>query len=86
MTALQQIEIFSAGCPACDEAIDTVNRVAHSGSDISVLDMSDPAVATRAKPLGIARVPAVVINGQLADCCATGGPIDADVISKAVSS
>jgi hypothetical protein len=41
--------------------------------------MSDPAVAARAKQLGIHRVPAVVIDGKLADCCATG-PVDLDVL------
>ena len=32
------------------------------------------AVASRAKELGIQSVPAVVINGKLADCCADRGP------------
>lgn len=41
--------------------------------------MKDPAVAAAAKKYGIKRVPAVVIDGKLADCCAAGG-IDADVL------
>jgi glutaredoxin 3 len=36
--------------------------------------MNNPDVASRAKRLGIGSVPAVVINGQLADCCAGRGP------------
>jgi glutaredoxin 3 len=39
-----------------------------------VLDMRDPEIARRAKSLGIRTVPTVVINGQLADCCAGRGP------------
>ena len=31
--------------------------------------MSDPAVAERAKSLGVQSVPAVAIDGALADCC-----------------
>jgi len=41
-----------------------------------VLDMHDTAVATRAKGLGIRSVPAVLIDGRLADCCAGRGPDD----------
>ena len=34
--------------------------------------MTDPTAAAQAKAYGINRVPAVVINGKLADCCASG--------------
>ena len=36
--------------------------------------MNDPAVSSRAKNLGIKSLPAVVIDGKLADCCAGRGP------------
>ena len=39
----------------------------------SVLDMHDPQVAGRAKRLDIWPVPAVVIDGKLADCCTGRG-------------
>lgn len=73
------IEVFSAGCPCCDEAVQAVRDASCESCDIQVLDMKDPSVAARAKQLGINRVPAVVINGQLADCCATGA-VDVDVL------
>ena len=73
------IEVFSAGCPCCDEALQTVRDASCDSCDVQVLDMKDPAVAARAKQLGINRVPAVVIDGQLADCCSTGA-IDVDVL------
>jgi glutaredoxin 3 len=74
MNATITIEIFSAGCPACEETVELVNRVACPSCDVTVLDMRDPEIARRAKSLGIRSVPAVVINGQLADCCAGRGP------------
>jgi hypothetical protein len=43
----------------------------------SVLDMHDPQVAGRAKRLDIRSVPAVVIDGKLADCCTGRGPEEA---------
>jgi hypothetical protein len=36
--------------------------------------MNDPQAAKRAKGLGIRSVPAVVIDGKLADCCKGRGP------------
>ena len=52
MTAKRKIEVFSAGCPACSETIEMVNRVACPSCEISVLDMNQAAVAERAKELG----------------------------------
>ena len=51
-----------------------LNRVACPSCEVSVLAMKDPSVASRAKRLGIRSVPAVVIDGKLADCCAGRGP------------
>jgi glutaredoxin len=69
----RMIEIFSAGCPACQETVELVNRIACPSCDVTVLDMRNTDVARRAKSLGIRSVPAVVINGTLADCCAGRG-------------
>lgn len=77
MNAKRTIEVFSAGCPACEEAIRMVNRVACQSCEVSVLDMHNPTVAKRAKDLGIRSVPAVVIDGKPADCCAGRGPDEA---------
>ena len=74
MNTKRKIEVFSAGCPACEETVQMVNRVACSSCEVSVLDMQEEAVAKRAKDLGIRSVPAVVIDGKLADCCARRGP------------
>jgi glutaredoxin len=77
MAAKRTIEVFSAGCPACEETVQLVNQIACPSCDVSVLDMREPAVAKRAKRLGIRSVPAVVIDGKLADCCAGRGPQEA---------
>ena len=73
MSDKRQIEIFSAGCPVCKETIDLVNRMACASCEISVLDMNDDEVAARATELGIRSVPAVAVNGKLAECCANRG-------------
>ncbi len=72
-TKKRKIEIFTAGCPACKETIDLVHRTACPSCEVSILDMKDAAVARRAKSLGIRSVPAVVVDGELAPCCAGRG-------------
>lgn len=69
----RQIEIFSAGCPACEETIKLVNSIACPSCEITVLDMRHAEAAAKAKGYGIRSVPAVVIDGKLASCCAGGG-------------
>jgi len=73
MAATRKIEVFSAGCPACHEAIELIRRAACPSCEVIVHDMRDVEVAERAKGLGIRSVPAVVIGGKLAACCAGRG-------------
>lgn len=70
----RKVEIFSAGCGCCEETIRLVKSIACPSCDITVLDMKEADVAERAKSLGVRSVPAVVINGELAGCCAERGP------------
>jgi hypothetical protein len=74
MSNKRTIEVFSAGCSACEEMIELINRVVCPSCEVLVLDMKDLTVANRAKGLGIRSVPAVVIDGKLADCCTGRGP------------
>lgn len=77
MAGKRKIEVFSAGCAACEETVRLINKVACPSCDVTVLDMKNPAVAGRARNLGIRSVPAVVIDGKLADCCTGRGPDEA---------
>ena len=63
-------EIFVAGCPVCQDTVDLVKRIACPSCAVDMLNMNDPNVASRARGLGIQSVPAVVIDGTLAECCA----------------
>ena len=73
-TAKHTIEIYSAGCATCKETIDMVKKIAGSDHDVRVHDMRHGETAARAKQLGIRSLPAVVVNGKLASCCAGRGP------------
>lgn len=72
MSSKRKVEVFSAGCAVCEDVVRLVNASACPSCDVTVLDTNDIQVAQRAKALGISRVPAVVIDGKLADCCASG--------------
>jgi glutaredoxin len=82
--ATRKIEVFSAGCGACAAAVNLVKRLATSSCEVVVLDMHQQEVAERAKGLGIERVPAVVVDGRLADCCSVAGPTEAGLRAAGV--
>lgn len=82
MAAKRKIEVFSAGCATCQEAIEMVNNAACSSCDVIVHDMKDVQVVKRAKELGVQSVPAVVIDGKLASCC-SGRGVDEQVLRAA---
>lgn len=77
MSAKKTIEVFSAGCPACEEAIALVNRVACPSCEVEILDMRQSDIAEKARRYGIRTLPAVVIDGKLAECCISSGPQEA---------
>ena len=77
MNTKRRIEIFSAGCLAYEETIELVDRVACPSCEFSILELKEAGIASRAKELGIRSVPAVIIEGKLANCCAGRGPDEA---------
>lgn len=74
MANRRKIEIFSAGCALCKDVIAKVKAAAGPSWEISVLDITAPGVAERACQLGVFSLPAVAIDGMLADCCPGRGP------------
>jgi len=84
MATRKKIEVFSAGCSACKETIELVHRIAGSSHEVVVHDMHKSEVAAQAKHYGVRSVPAVVIDGKLAGCCAGRGP-DEHVLRSSLS-
>ena len=83
MAAKKKIEVFSAGCSTCKETIELVKRIAGS-HEVVIHDMQKSEVASKAKNYGVRSVPAVVIDGKLAGCCAGRGP-DENVLRSALA-
>jgi len=82
--AKKRIEVFSAGCSTCKETIELVKRLAGSSHEVIVHDMQKSEIASKAKNHGIRNVPAVVVDGKLASCCAGRGP-DEHVLKSALA-
>jgi glutaredoxin 3 len=73
MAMRRKIEIFSTGCAMCNDTIEMVRRTADPCYEVIIRDMVDSRVLARAKELGIRCLPAIVIDGKLADCCRCPG-------------
>lgn len=84
MSTNKKIEIFSAGCLTCQQTIEMVKRLAGSSHEVVIHDMHKADVASKAKQYGVRSVPAVVIDGKLAGCCAGRGP-DEQVLRSALA-
>lgn len=81
MATKRAVEVFTAGCTVCDEAVQAIRKIACDSCDVQIQDMRTDAVKTKARKYGIKRVPAVVVDGQLADCCKQGA-IDLGTIQR----
>ena len=84
MATKKRIEVYSAGCATCKETIDVVKRLAGSSHEVVIHDMHTSEAASKAKQYGVRSVPAVVIDGKLASCCAGRGP-DEHVLRSALA-
>lgn len=64
-----KIEVFSAGCPLCDNAVKVVRSVAGEARDVVVRSTKEEVGEARARELGVRSVPAVAVDGRLLSCC-----------------
>lgn len=78
----RKVEIFSAGCPICEETIELVNSLACPSCEIIIHDMHEAGAQDKARRLGVKSVPTVAINGVLAECC-QGRGVDAATLKAA---
>ena len=79
MATTRKIEVFSAGCALCEDTIALINKIACPSCEVEILDMHRSDVAKKARQYGIRSVPAVAVDGKLADCCAGRGPDEAQL-------
>ncbi|MGE4107349.1 MAG: thioredoxin family protein [Bacteriovoracia bacterium] len=72
----RKIEVFTSGCPVCEPIIDLVKKTACPSCDVVIYDLNADCTTNEcrdlAKQYGVTRVPAVVVDGKLLDCCRAG--------------
>lgn len=75
----RKIEVFTAGCPLCEPVVQMVKDLACDNCEVAIYDLRDGCATdecrTKAQHYGIHRVPAVVVDGKLADCCSSQDPV-----------
>ena len=84
MATTRKIEVFSAGCTVCEDTVALINKIACPSCEVEILDMHKPEVSEKAKRYRIRSVPAIVIDGKLADCCAGRGPDERELRAAGV--
>lgn len=71
--AKRQVEVFTAGCPVCEPAVQLVKDEACPDCEVTVYNLHEEGV-DRARDYGLKTVPAVVVNGSIVSCCDNRGP------------
>ena len=68
----RQVEVFTAGCPICEPAVQLVQELACPDCEVTVHDLRESGIE-KARQYGITRVPTVVVGGTISTCCEDGG-------------
>ncbi|MGI8426733.1 MAG: thioredoxin family protein [Actinomycetota bacterium] len=76
--AKRQVEVFTAGCPVCEPAVDLVRQLACPDCEVTVHDLSKGGTDA-VERYGINTLPAVAVNGSLVGCCQNAGPDQAQL-------
>lgn len=85
-TAKRRVEVFTAGCPICDDTVQLVKSLVCPSCDLQIYDLREGcatnACRDKATQYGINTVSAIAVNGVLLDCCRRQ-PITADALRAA---
>lgn len=86
MGVKRRVEVFTAGCPVCDEVVKLVKEMACEGCEVIVYNLNEPCESgeclDKVRNYGIDRIPAVVVDGRFAECCVVG-PVTAEGLRAA---
>jgi len=84
--AKRNVEVFTAGCPVCDDTVKLVNSIACPSCEVTVYDLNKGCESNicrdKAREYGIKRLPAVAVNGKPVECCEIGS-VSTDALKAA---
>lgn len=78
MTKQRKVEVFTAGCPLCDETVTLVKKLSCPRCDVTVYNLAEKGI-DKAREYGVNSVPTVVVDGKILDCCKRGKPTEEDL-------
>ena len=82
----RRVEVFTAGCPICEQTANLVKSLACSSCEVQVYDLREGCASNacreKAVRYGVTAVPAVAVNGVVLECCKRGA-IDAAALQAA---
>ncbi len=78
MSEKRKVEVFTAGCPICDETVKLVKELSCPNCDVTIYDLHKNGIE-KSDEYGINSVPTVVVNGKILDCCERGKPTAEDL-------
>lgn len=74
--AKRKVEVFTAGCPVCEPVVQLVKQTACPSCEVIVHDLNKGCATNecrdKAKKYGITKLPSVVVDGKLLECCKVG--------------
>ncbi len=73
MSEKRKVEVFTAGCPICDETVKLVKELSCPNCDVTIYDLHENGIE-KSDEYEINSVPTVVVNGKILDCCERGKP------------
>jgi thioredoxin family protein len=71
--AKRRVEVFTAGCPVCEPAVQLVRETACSDCEVTVYNLNESG-ADKASHYDLRTVPAVVVDGTLISWRDNQGP------------
>lgn len=77
------VEVFTAGCPLCDRTVQLVQELACENCQVQIYELHDDRYREKVEQYGIHRVPAVVVDGRLAECCQNQTPVSREALMAA---
>ncbi len=78
MVSKRKVEVFTAGCLVCEDTVKMVKDMACESCEVVVYNLNEACNSEecleKVTKFGIKRLPAVVVDGKIADCCLSSGP------------
>ncbi len=78
MSRKRMVEVFTAGCPLCEEAVTLVQKLSCPSCEVTIFDLREAGME-KARQYGVHSVPTVAVDGKILDCCVRRKPNEADL-------